>query len=181
WFWPSLIKGFVVPSGTTVQLLVVGLLCASLLALAGASQATRRGPLPAAALAALGTAALLTILLPAAGQLPRERELQRLVAVASGQLHAGTNVYCVDDYEQSVAFYLRRTCTLVGYRGELDFGLNQEPGKWVEDLGAFAARWRAETDALALVRPESYLELHRMGLPMRVIYTAPTLVAVMRQ
>ena len=77
-------------------------------------------------------------------------------------------------------FYLRRTCTLVGYRGELDFGLTQEPGKWIADLSAFASRWRSETDAMALIRPESYVELQRMGLPMRVIYTAPTLVAVVR-
>ena len=28
---------------------------------------------------------------------------------------------------------------------------------------------------------ESYVQLQRMGLPMRVIYTAPNLVAVVRQ
>jgi len=31
------------------------------------------------------------------------------------------------------------------------------------------------------MRPTSYAALQRMGLPMRVIYTAPTLVAVVRQ
>ena len=181
WWWPALVKGFVIPPGPTVQLFIVALLFASLATVAAAGQVLRRGPLPAAALAALGTVVLLGILLPAAGQLPRQRELQQLVAVASDRLHAGTAVYCVDEYEQSVAFYLRRTCTLVGYRGELDFGLNQEPAKWIADLDGFASRWRSETDALALIRPESYVALQRMGLPMRVIYTAPTLVAVVRQ
>ena len=181
WRWPALIKGFDIPPGPAVPLSIVALLLASLVTVAAAGQVLRRGPLPAAALAALSTAVLVGILLPAAGQLPRPRELQRLMAAASDQLHAGTAVYCVDDYEQSVAFYLRRTCTLTGYRGELDFGLNQEPAKWIADLGGFASRWRSETDALALIRPESYVELQRMGLPMRVIYTAPTLVAVVRQ
>ena len=181
WRWPALIKGFDIPPGPAVPLSIVALLLASLVTVAAAGQVLRRGPLPAAALAALSTAVLVGILLPAAGQLPRPRELQRLMAAASDQLHEGTAVYCVDDYEQSVAFYLRRTCTLTGYRGELDFGLNQEPAKWIADLGGFASRWRSETDALALIRPESYVELQRMGLPMRVIYTAPTLVAVVRQ
>jgi 4-amino-4-deoxy-L-arabinose transferase-like glycosyltransferase len=179
--WPAPLNWFVIPPGPTLQLFIVALLLASLAAAAAAGLVIRRGPLPAVALAALATAVLLGILLPAAGQLPRQRELQQLVAAASGRLHAGTAVYCVDQYEQSVAFYLRRTCTLAGYRGELDFGLNQEPAKWIADLGGFASRWRTETDALALIRPESYVELQRMGLPMHVIYTAPTLVAVVRQ
>jgi len=181
WFLPTPASSFIGSAGATARLFVVGLLLASLLTLVAAAQATRRGPLQAAALAAMATATLFTLLLPAAGHIPRQRELQQLVAVAAKHITAGTNIYCVDQYEQSVPFYLRRTCTLVGYRGELDFGLGQEPAKWVADLDGFASRWRAETDALALVRPESYLELHRMGLPMRVIYTAPTLVAVTRQ
>ncbi|MGH8253747.1 MAG: glycosyltransferase family 39 protein [Steroidobacteraceae bacterium] len=180
WFRPALIKGLVLPPGPTVHLFIASMLLASLLTVAGARVVMRRGPLPATALAALGTALLLGILLPAAGQLPRQRELQNLVVAAAGQLHPGSPVYCVDEYEQSVTFYLRRTCTLAGYRGELDFGLTQEPAKWIADLAGFASRWRMETDALALVRPESYRELQRMGVPMRVIYTAPTLVAVVR-
>ena len=180
WFRPTLVKGFVIPPGATLQLFVVSILLASLLTVAGASVVMRRGPLPATALAALATVLLVGILLPAAGQLPRQRELQNLVAAASPQLHPASKVYCVDAYEQSVAFYLKHTCTLVGYRGELDFGLGQEPEKWIADLAAFSSRWRMETDALALIRPESYVELQRMGLPMRVIYTAPTLVAVVR-
>ncbi len=181
WWFPGLARGLVIPPGPTVQMFIMALLLACLITVIAAGQVMRRGPLPAAGLAALGTAILLTILLPAAGQLPRQRELQPLVAAASARLHAGTAVYCVEQYEQSVTFYLRRTCTLAGYRGELDFGLNQEPAKWIADLDGFASRWRAETDALALIRPESYVELQRMGLPMHVIYTAPTLVAVVRQ
>lgn len=180
WFRPTLIKDLVIPPGPTVQLFVVSMLLASLLTVAAASMVMRRGPLPAVGLAALSTAVLLGILLPAGGQLPRQRELQKLIDAASPQLHPGSTVYCVDEYEQSVTFYLRHTCTLVGYRGELDFGLSQEPAKWIADLDGFASRWRTDTDALALIRPESYAELQRMGLPMRVIYTAPTLVAVAR-
>jgi hypothetical protein len=68
----------------------------------------------------------------------------------------------------------------VGWRGELDFGLAQEPQRWVADLPAFAAQWRAQRDALAILRPQDYQQLEALGLPMRVIYTAPSLVAVVR-
>jgi len=99
----------------------------------------------------------------------------------AAELHATTKLYCVDEYLQNIPFYLRRTCTLVGYRGELDYGLRRAPELWIPDLEQFAIRWRAASDAVALMRPTSYAALQRMGLPMRVIYTAPTLVAVVRQ
>jgi 4-amino-4-deoxy-L-arabinose transferase-like glycosyltransferase len=183
WLWcsPAAAARLHVPAEPAIGAFAGALLLAGLITAAAAWQAVRRGALPAVALATLGVAALLTVLLPAAGGLSRQREPQELIAAAAGQLRAATSFYCVDDYEQSIPFYLRRTCTLVGYRGELDFGLNEEPARWVPDLATFAARWRAETDALALIRPESYAELRRMGLPMRVIYTGDSLVAVVRQ
>jgi hypothetical protein len=90
-------------------------------------------------------------------------------------------VYCVEDYIQPLTFYLQRPCTLVHYRGELDFGLKQEPWRWIPDLDAFAARWRGEHDALALIAPENLPALRALGLPMRVIYTSQSFVAVSRQ
>ena len=183
WLWRS--PGFAVrleiPPGPVVLVIAAGLLLAGLLTCLAAWLAVRRGPLPAIGLATFGVIALLCVLLPAGGQLPRQRELNSLVVAAAAQLHPGTSFYCVDEYEQSIPFYLRRTCTLVGYRGELDFGLSQEPERWIPELSAFATHWRTETDALAVIRPESYAQLQRMGLPMRVIYTAPSLVAVVRQ
>ena len=184
-FWlsrsPGIAARLEIPPGPAVPLMAAGLLLAGLVTGVASALAMRRGPLPATGLAALGVLALLAVLLPAASQLPRQREVHNLAAAAAARLNPGTSFYCVEEYEQSIPFYLRRTCTLVGYRGELDFGLNQEPGKWLPDLAAFAARWRAETDALAVIRPSSYAKLQRMGLPMRVIYTAPSLVAVVRQ
>ncbi len=161
--------------------IAAGFLLAALLTAVAAWLAPRRGVVASAAMATLGSLALLTVLLPAAKQMPRQRGLEALIAAAAAQLQAGTTMYCVDDYEQSIPFYLKRPCTLVGYRGELDFGLRQEPERWIPDLRQFALRWQGETQALAVIRAESYPELRRMGLPMRVIYTAPSLVAVVRR
>jgi hypothetical protein len=69
----------------------------------------------------------------------------------------------------------------VGYRGELDFGLRQEPWRWIADLPQFASEWQRQSDALAILRPEDYRQLQALGLPMRVIYTAQSSVAVIRQ
>jgi 4-amino-4-deoxy-L-arabinose transferase-like glycosyltransferase len=168
-------------AGPAVPILIASLLLAAVLVGAGAWLAPRRGALPALALASLGTLLLVGNLLLAADSLPRQQADRELVAAAAARLGPGTAFYCVDEYMQSAPFYLGRTCTLVGYRGELDFGLQHAPERWIADLGQFASRWRAASDALALVRPSSYEQLRRMGLPMRVIYTAPTLVAVVRQ
>ena len=183
WLWlsPALAARLDIAAGPAAPAIAVSFLLSSLITGAASWLAPRRGVLPATILTAVGTVVLVSALLPAADQLPRQRAIPGLLSAASAQLHADTAFYCVDAYEQSIPFYLRRTCTLVGYRGELDFGLQQEPARWVADLGGFAARWRSETDALALIRPASYAELRRMGLPMRVIYTAPSLVAVVRQ
>jgi hypothetical protein len=168
-------------SGPAVPITIASLLLAGALVGAGAWLAPRRGALPALSLAALGTILLTANLLLTADRLPRRLAERELVAAAAAHLGPDTEFFCVDEYLQSAPFYLRRTCTLVGYRGELDFGLQHAPERWIADLGQFAHRWRAASDALALVRPTSYAELRRMGLPMRVIYTAPTLVAVVRQ
>jgi hypothetical protein len=92
-----------------------------------------------------------------------------------------THFYCVNDYLQPLPFYWRRPCTLVGYRGELDFGLTQEPWRWLPDLQHFAHAWTADSDALAILRPADYQHLAALGLPMRVIYTSQSLVAVVRR
>ena len=181
WREPAMAARLDIAAGPAGPAIGTGFLLAALLTAAAAWLAPKAGAVVAVATATLGSLALLTVLLPAAQQMPQQRSLEALITAAAAQLHSGTTIYCVDDYEQSLPFYLKRPCTLVGYRGELDFGLRQEPGRWIPDLAQFAARWQGERDAMAVIRAESYLELRRMGLPMRVIYTAPSLVAVVRQ
>jgi 4-amino-4-deoxy-L-arabinose transferase-like glycosyltransferase len=181
WHEPGMAARLDLASGPAGPAIASGFLLAALLTAVAATLAPRRGVVAGVATATLGSLALLTVLLPAAQQMPGQRGIAALITAAAAQLQTGTTIYCVNDYEQSIPFYLKRPCTLVGYRGELDFGLRQEPERWIPDLGQFAVRWQGETQALALIRAESYPELRRMGLPMRVIYTAPSLVAVVRK
>jgi hypothetical protein len=128
----------------------------------------------------LGGWMLAQCLLLGAEQLPRMRDLVTLEQDVKPWIGNSTRLYCVNDYLQPLPFYWRRTCTLVGYRGELDFGLQQEPARWIPDLTQFAREWRSQDDALALLRPQDYRDLDALGLPMRVIYTSRSLVAVKR-
>ena len=164
-------------TGSIIGFTVGLLLLAAATALA-AGWAQRNRPIAAAAAAGLGGWMLAQCLLLGAEQLPRMRDLVALEQDVKPWIGNSTHLYCVNDYLQPLPFYWRRTCTLVGYRGELDFGLQQEPARWIPDLAQFASLWRSQDDALALLRPQDYRELTALGLPMRVIYTSQSLVAV---
>jgi 4-amino-4-deoxy-L-arabinose transferase-like glycosyltransferase len=166
-------------TGSIVGFAAAFLLLAAAAVLASAL-AQRNRPMAAAAIAGLGSWMLAQCLLLGAEQLPRMRDLVSLEQDVKPWIGNSTRLYCVNDYLQPLAFYWRRTCTLVGYRGELDFGLNQEPALWIPDLAQFERDWRSEDDALALLRPQDYRDLAALGLPMRVIYTSRSLVAVKR-
>lgn len=164
---------------------IVGFAAAFLLLALGATigvQLARRAqPIAAAAAAGLGGWMLAQCALLAAEQLPRMQNLVQLETQVQPLLGNSTRFYCVNDYLQPLPFYWRRPCTLVGYRGELDFGLKQEPWRWIPNLQQFASDWQRQSDALAILRPEDYRQLQALGLPMHVIYTAQSLVAVVRR
>jgi hypothetical protein len=87
-------------------------------------------------------------------------------------------IYSLNDYPQSLPFYLGHTMTIVAYQGELEFGIGREPQKWIPDLDGFAAQWRQGGAALAVMPPETYTKLAAEGLPMTVIGQDPSHIAV---
>lgn len=84
-------------------------------------------------------------------------------------LTPGVPFYSVSMYDQTLPFYLQRTMTLVSYRDELSFGLDQEPQLGIPDTAAFAVRWRAGGDAFAVMTPNTYQELTASALPMKIV------------
>jgi len=93
------------------------------------------------------------------------------VAGAAGA--ADAPVFTVQDYYQSLPFYLRRTVTLVDYRDEFTFGLARSPQLGIPDLEAFAARWQALPEGYALMTEKTRARLASGGLPMRVVAGFP--------
>lgn len=84
-------------------------------------------------------------------------------------LKPGIPFYSVRMYEQTLPFYIKRTVTLVAHQDEMEFGLQQEPDKWLPTVEDFKRAWNEAPDALAITTPDTYLELKTGGLPMMVI------------
>jgi len=80
-----------------------------------------------------------------------------------------TPIYSVEEYEQTLPFYLRRTMTLVNHRDELDFGINEEPGKWIATLAEFEKAWSRDTRAIAVMPPSTFDKLRVMNLASHVV------------
>lgn len=83
-------------------------------------------------------------------------------------LRPDSTLYCVEMYDQTLPFYLKRTCTLVAHEDEMAFGLIQEPWRRGPDLATFMTRFPAERAAVAILKPDSYDQL-KDRLPHRLL------------
>ena len=92
-----------------------------------------------------------------------------IVAAIRSEHRADIPFYSVNTYDQTLQPYLKRTTTMVGYKDELEFGIAQEPEKFIPDLAAFERVWNNQPAALALMDAETYAQLAAHALPMRVI------------
>ncbi|MFX8653021.1 hypothetical protein ABTM19_20060, partial [Acinetobacter baumannii] len=72
-------------------------------------------------------------------------------------------------YDQTMPFYLQRTFTLVKHADEMEFGVQQEPQKWLADLDGFKTRWLTDVSPVAMMPPATFDTLLQEDLPMTVI------------
>lgn len=84
-------------------------------------------------------------------------------------LRPGTPFYSVGMHDLTLPFYIKRTFTLVAYKGELAFGIEQEPQGYIPDYETFKRVWVAQAYALAIMPPQTFREFEQAGVPMRVI------------
>ena len=89
-----------------------------------------------------------------------------VAAAIRSQVPQDAPFFSVDTYDQSLQFYLKRTTTMVAYRDELGFGIDQEPQKFIPDLTGFELAWNAAPVAWALMSPATWQELNKKELPM---------------
>ncbi|OHC65139.1 MAG: hypothetical protein A2040_14835 [Rhodocyclales bacterium GWA2_65_19] len=89
-----------------------------------------------------------------------------VAAAIREQVKQDAPFFSVDTYDQSLQFYLKRTTTMVGYRDELGFGIDQEPDKFIADLAGFEKAWNAAPVAWALMSPGTWKEMTAKGIPM---------------
>jgi 4-amino-4-deoxy-L-arabinose transferase-like glycosyltransferase len=86
-------------------------------------------------------------------------------------LRPGLPIYSIGMYEQTLPFYIKRTVTLVEYRDEMGFGIDQEPDKQLKDYVEFGKRWlRPESrGALAIMTPTTIRYFDQNKLPYEII------------
>jgi 4-amino-4-deoxy-L-arabinose transferase-like glycosyltransferase len=92
-----------------------------------------------------------------------------MVPAIAAELTPQTTLYGLGLYDQTLPFYLRRTMILVEHQDELEFGLSQEPQRWIPNREDFIKQWTTGPKAVAITRPEIYADLQKRGIPMRVI------------
>jgi hypothetical protein len=126
----------------------------------------------------LGTLLGLTVLVQGSDALDNSRSGYPMVQPIAAQLTPDTHLYSVSDYDQTLPFYLKRQLTLVNYRGELDFGLSQQPELAIDTVEEFVRVWRNETNAIAVMPPALYKDLLSQELPMQLIAEQRKLVVV---
>jgi len=129
-----------------------------------------RHSLPRNALVLAGASMLAwQCLIVAYGAPPAAHSARALVDAARPYIAARSALYSVEQYRQSVPPYLARTMTVVNYTGELEFGLNQEPGRNAMTLEDFKRKWRSCGDAVAFFEPDTWDRMAWEGLPGEVI------------
>lgn len=92
-----------------------------------------------------------------------------LVPAINAVLTPDMPLYSVGMLDHTLPFYLRRTTIMVEHPDELDFGVGQEPQKWIPTVDGFIARWQAGQRAVAIMAPATYDALAARGVPMHRI------------
>ena len=75
-------------------------------------------------------------------------------------------IYSVRMLDHTLPFYLRRATTMVESADELEFGLTQEPQKWLPSLDAFENVWASGPPAIAIMSPATHALLERGKVAM---------------
>ena len=97
-----------------------------------------------------------------------------------GQLSPGAPAYTVRIYDQTLPYYLQRTVIPVEWTDELQLGEEQEPERWIAHIDDFVREWRGLSEGLAVMGPETYSELERDGVPMKLVDRNSRRVVVLR-
>jgi 4-amino-4-deoxy-L-arabinose transferase-like glycosyltransferase len=108
----------------------------------------------------------------------RERSGYPIAEAIAAQVKPETPFYSIKSYEQTLPFYLKRTFTLVDFKDEMAFGIQQEPQKWIPDIATFVERWNNDREAFAIMPLGVLTELEEEGLSMQEIFRDHQLVVV---
>jgi 4-amino-4-deoxy-L-arabinose transferase-like glycosyltransferase len=84
-------------------------------------------------------------------------------------LKPDTPFYSVYFYEQTLPFLIKRPVTVVEFLDELEFGIRQEPDKWLALERDFLEVWKTLPYGLAIMKLETYAKFVEWKVPMVLI------------
>ncbi len=89
--------------------------------------------------------------------------------------------FTIEQYDQTLPFYLKRPVTLVNYTGELAMGIGLEPEKAIAAERTYSARWRSLDQAYAILPIRELHEFQLEGLPYREVARDGSRVIIARR
>ncbi len=95
-------------------------------------------------------------------------------------VQADTNFYSVKILEHTIPFYLQKPAVMVEFMDELQFGIEQEPDKWIPSVDQFIERWNSDSEKhpLAVMSHTTFAELKARDLPMEVVAEDPLRIII---
>lgn len=143
--------------------------------------AIRRGSLRiAVAAVAGGFCAALALLMCGSNSLEALRGGPGIASVIRPHLTAETPFYCVGMYLQSLPFALQRTCDVAQYVGEFEVQFAPDTTHWMPGVEEFAARWKPQRSAVAIVSPRVWSQVQATGLKARVLVQTPDVIVIVK-
>ena len=104
------------------------------------------------------------------------RSIKSLATVLKSQLHPADEVAMYHSYYQDLPVYLRRPVTVVGWKGDLQFGIqvDERSGGWMVDDATFWNRWNSPATVYALTDRAAYdqLRIESKRTPYLIAQTA---------
>ncbi len=130
---------------------------------------------------AISTAAILLTLTFGGGTFEKA-STKKLAMILKPMLKPGDRVYSVGTYTQDLPVYLGRLISVVGYRGELSYGIDAEPDLTSTRFltpEAFPQDWAKPGTAYAVVRKKDYEKWVSSSVtPLEVLSTSDRFVLV---
>lgn len=145
---------------------------AALLAAAGVSAWLSLRARPQAAVLALAFGGLVSVQAGTSGyeELAPAYSAYHIVQKIRDQIKPDVPFYVVHTFDHTLLFYLGRTVTMVGFKGELAQPIAWEARDFLPDEAAFARAWESDAEAFAMFNAHylpAFLETH--PLSMRIV------------
>src|SRR5262245_41515081 len=109
----------------------------------------------------LSWALFLVVLNSSLPLLDQRRSVKALAVVLKSQLHSADEVASYHAYYQDLPVYLQRPVAVVGWKGNLQFGVevNERSGGWMTDDATFWQRWNSPATVYMLTEQATYDKL----------------------